>query len=88
MVKGSERLRFPCYRCYRCGRLLTKLDILAKWAEAEKDISKSKPAICRCGSRHVTGANPTLQEELTTPRIWKLWWYEVFLPWLGRRLGR
>lgn len=81
----NDRLRFLCYRCYRCGRLMTKYEILDKWEAAEKDISVVRSALCRCGSRHITPANPTLSEELTNPRIWALWYKDVFLPWLRKR---
>ena len=80
----SERLRYLCYRCYRCGRLLTKFQILDKWEEAEKDVSVTRSALCACGSRHINPSNPTLFEELTNFRIWILWFYEVFLPWLRK----
>lgn len=83
-LKPSERLRYLCYRCYRCGRLLTRLEIVAKWEEAEKDTSTVQSAVCSCGSRHITPGNPKLWEELFLPRVWKLWYYEVFLPWLNR----
>jgi len=82
MYEDSDRLRFLCYRCHRCGRLLTKLQILDKWHEAEKDVTKTNMGLCACGSRHINPSNPTLWEELTHPSVWRLWYYEVLLPWL------
>jgi hypothetical protein len=82
----NERLRYLCYRCYRCGALLTKYQILDRWEAAEKDIGVVHSALCKCGCRHITPSNPTLFEELTSPSIWKLWLYDVFIPWLRRRL--
>lgn len=84
-MNRNDRLRFLCYRCYRCGRLLTKYEILDKWEAAEKDVSVVHSSICKCGSRHITPANPTLLEELTLPRVWKLWFYDVFRPWLRKK---
>ena len=79
----ESRLKFPCYRCYYCGRLMTRLQIVAKWEEAEKDLANSRAALCWCGSRHIVPTNPTLWEELTTPAVWKLWWVE-FAPWVRK----
>ena len=89
MSKASDRLRYFCYRCYRCGRLLTRLEIVAKWVETEKNVDLSKPhaVICPCGSRHLTPTNPYWYEELFFPRVWKLWFLEIFLPWLKKKLG-
>ncbi len=84
MYPGSERLHFPCYRCHRCHRLITKLEILDRWHEAEKDTSVVHHAICPCGSRHLSPTNPKWWEELLYPRVWRLWYYEVLLPWLAR----
>jgi hypothetical protein len=77
-----SRLRYLCYRCYRCGRLLTKGEILGKWAKAEQDPTVVHSALCRCGSRHISPTNPSLWEELTKPRVWRLWWDYVLVPWL------
>ena len=88
MYVSSDRLKFPCYRCYRCHRVITKLQIVARWEEAEKDLTSTHLTICPCGSRHINPTNPSLFEELTTPAIWKLWYYEVFLPWLYKKLGK
>ncbi len=87
MYPGSDRLTYLCYRCHRCGRVLTKIQILKRWVEAEKDISVTQSAVCACGSRHINPSNPTLFEELTSPSIWVLWWHEVLLPWLRKKLG-
>ena len=90
MYTGSERLRYLCYRCHRCARLLTKLEILDKWTkyeaenEANSGLGKVKKALCSCGSQHIVPTNAKLWEELLLPRVWKLWWYEVFLPWVKR----
>lgn len=70
-----ERLPYYCYRCYACGRLLTKLEILDVWNRSERDgIPRS---ICACGSTRITPTNPKLWEELFLPRVWKLWWKAV-----------
>lgn len=68
-----DRVRHLCYRCYRCGRLLTKIEIARTWRTNEMQSVRTIP-LCPCGSRHIVPTNPTLWEELTTPRIWVLWW--------------
>jgi hypothetical protein len=79
-----DRINYLVMRCYRCGRLITKLEILRVWDKAEKS-GGVHPSLCPCGSRHVSPTNPKLWEELFLPRVWKLGFYEVFLPWLRSR---
>lgn len=86
MSSRSDRLSYLCYRCHRCGRLLTKLEIIDKWEEAEKDISVPHLGLCVCGSRHISPSNPLWYEEFS-PRVLKLWFYEIVLPWLKRKFG-
>lgn len=80
-----SRLRYPCYRCYSCGKLITSLQIEKIWKKAETAGSASF-GLCSCGSRKVTPTNPTLREEFTFPVI-KLWFVGYVLPWLKRKLG-
>jgi DNA-directed RNA polymerase subunit RPC12/RpoP len=54
-----------CYRCYICGRLVTKLEILE--AHSAKRIN-----VCPCGSKQIQITNPKRWEELLLPRCWKL----------------
>lgn len=84
MKASSDRLAYPCYRCYYCGQLLTRIQIVQRW-EAAEDSGQSAVALCKCGSRHIVPTNPTLREEMTTPAIWKLWWVEVAKPALRLR---
>jgi hypothetical protein len=87
-VKGTERLRYLVFRCYRCKRILTKLQILDKWLSAEADgPRKGHNALCVCGSRHIVPTDLTAWEEITTPRVWVLWFYEVLVPWLRKKLA-
>lgn len=60
----SDGLHY-CYRCYICGRLITKLEILE--AHAAKRIN-----LCPCSSKQVQITNPSKWEELSLPRCWKL----------------
>lgn len=60
----TDRL-FYCYRCYDCGRLITKLEIL-EGREARRS------NICPCGSRKMKPTNALISEELFLPRCWKL----------------
>jgi hypothetical protein len=78
----TSRVRHLAYRCYRCGRPITCLEIVAAWEKAEKHPESPSMNLCACGSRHITPTNFTLLEELTTPRIWKLWFHRVLIPWL------
>lgn len=65
-MERSE-IKFPCWRCYNCGRLITRLEIAEAW-EAKKN------NLCPCGSGKISPTNPRLWEELFLPRVWKLWW--------------
>jgi DNA-directed RNA polymerase subunit RPC12/RpoP len=85
----GARLRHLLYRCYRCTRILTSLEIERSWAKGEKanegvpvENQVAHPQSCPCGSRHLTPTNASLWEELTRPSIWWLWYKRVFLPWL------
>jgi len=69
----SERLRHPLYRCYYCGYLLTRHEMIAKWETAERTDSKDA-SLCPCGSRTVRATNPKWWEELFLPRVWKEAW--------------
>ena len=78
---SSRTTTYLCYRCLACHRLITRYDILRAWEEAKS------AALCPCGGGKISPSNPTLWEEITLPRVWRLWWGEVFLPWLRKRLG-
>jgi DNA-directed RNA polymerase subunit RPC12/RpoP len=60
----TDRLYY-CYRCFSCGRLITKLEVLAA-READRI------NLCPCGSRTVRPTNAKIWEELLLPRCWKL----------------
>lgn len=62
--KKTDNLHY-CYRCYICGRLVTKLEILE--ARFGKRIN-----LCPCSSKQVQITNPKKWEELFLPRCWKL----------------
>lgn len=77
----SDRLSHLAYRCTKCRRLLTKLEIISTWEKAEREgVSRG---LCPCGGSRISPSNPTLSEELLLPRVWKLWFYEILLPKLG-----
>jgi hypothetical protein len=78
---SEERLPYLVWRCYGCGRLITRLEIYARWKKSEGD-NYSDNSTCPCGSGKIAPSNPKLWEEVLLPRIWKLWWVDVFLPWL------
>lgn len=66
-------LDYLLYRCFKCGRLLTALEIERVWATAEKDTSKTVVGICPCGSSKIqpTNMTPEEKEELLH------WWQQV-----------
>lgn len=86
IVPGEERLRFPCYRCDMCGKLLTRRQIARRWqwlTDNPVEASKCVGALCACGSRVIRPTNPKLWEELLLPSVWELWWHEFRPMWLG-----
>jgi DNA-directed RNA polymerase subunit RPC12/RpoP len=80
----DTRLPHLAYRCLACTRLLTRLEILAEWDRLERTQEQSR-GICPCGSNRISPTNVSLWEELTIPRVWKLWWSEIVLPWWRSR---
>ena len=80
----SEReMKYWLYRCLACRRILTKYQLAAVWERAEKSGVDTK-GVCVCGGGRVGPTNATIFEEVTNPHIWKLWWLDVFLPWVER----
>lgn len=77
-IEVSE-LRYLVYRCSGCRRVLTSLEMQDKWGKSQAD-GHNDNSLCPCGANKVAPSNPTLFEELTLPRIWKLWFKKVFLP--------
>jgi len=86
-MNDYDRVRNFAYRCYKCGRLITSLEVLAAWRTSEGKDGLTHDPLCPCGSRHITPTNVTLWEELTLPRVWKLWYYRIFKPWLEAKRG-
>jgi DNA-directed RNA polymerase subunit RPC12/RpoP len=60
----TDRLHY-CYRCFNCGRLITKLELLEAWGNDQVNP-------CPCGSRKIRITNPKKWEELLLPRCWRL----------------
>lgn len=83
----EDRTKYLFYRCFKCGRGMTCLEMIRKWEKAERS---DKPALdlCTCGSRQFAPGNPKLWEELFRPSIWKLFYVKVFLPWLKAKLSK
>jgi len=77
-IEVSE-LRYLVYRCSGCRRVLTSLEMQERWSKSQTEGFKDN-SICPCGSTKLIPSNPSLLEELTLPRIWKLWFKKVFLP--------
>lgn len=78
--------KYLLYRCFKCGRPLTCLQIQAVWASASKDSGKSPP-LCSCGSSHISPGNAKWWEELLYPSIWKIWYHFVLKPWYKKRFA-
>lgn len=78
------RIRHLVYRCYKCGALLTKYEILDIWERAEATL-ETVIGLCKCGSRMIQPTNAKLWEELFLPKVWKVWWRDVAKPWLSKR---
>lgn len=74
-----SKLKYLCYRCFNCGRLITALEIEKSWESAEKT-DKTVVAICPCGGSKVTASNPTPEETKKYESLWQKIRY-----WLGRR---
>ena len=80
-MSDDTRLPHLVYRCRQCTRLLTRREIYARWLEF--DSGAANTGLCPCGGAKISPSNLTLWEEITTPRVWVLWWKEVVLPRLG-----
>src|SRR5574341_2679342 len=84
-MQASERLPYQVYRCRDCHRPLTRLQIVAKWEEAERT-GVPVLGLCRCGGgRVIKPTSVSLWEELTTPAIWRQWWVDSVRPWFRDR---
>jgi len=82
----SREMKYLVYRCFNCGRLITKLELEATWDRAEKSGAEQK-GICSCGGGQLRPSNAKLWEELLLPRVWRLAFKEVFLPWLRTKFN-
>lgn len=84
---ADREMKYLVYRCNGCRRVLTKYQLIAAWDKAEANGADQK-GVCFCGSGRVSPTNITTFEELTNLAIWKVWWLDVALPWLRKKLGR
>lgn len=71
------KLAYLLYRCFKCGDVLTALEIEKIWGEAEKDTTKTVAALCPCGSSKVTPTNLTPEEEKKYEHWWQ--WVRYFI---------
>src|SRR3990170_6066487 len=77
-MSDIDRLSNSLYRCYKCGRLITALEILAVWKKAESEgCLTGRPGICSCGSGHVSPTNMTPDESRKLFSYWQLIRYLV-----------
>jgi len=60
---------YLCYRCLRCTRLITKLEMLEWRAAAD---GRGRPNICPCGSGRISATNPTDEESERMLSVWQL----------------
>ena len=84
-VNDNREVKYLLFRCYKCGRLITKYQMLDIWQEAELADADVK-GLCPCGSGRISPGNATVWEELTRPDVWLVWWLDVALPWLKRKI--
>jgi hypothetical protein len=61
---GLGESDFDFYRCYKCGRLITRIDEMVAFSKK----SKTKGNICHCGSPKYSPANPKWNEYFL-PRV-------------------
>ena len=88
MVAGTQReVRHLLYRCQGCKRVITKCQLIAAWERAEASGVDQK-GVCVCGGGRINPTNASIFEELTSPAIWVLWWRDVVVPWLRKKVGR
>jgi hypothetical protein len=81
--------RYLLYRCYKCGALITALTIQDIWRSTPDDPPPgSTVPLCTCGSSHISPGNAKWWEELLYPSVWRLWFVEIFKPWLKEKLGK
>jgi len=82
----DQRLEYLLYRCFSCGRLITKYEMLAGWEAAEKS-QEDRKGVCPCGAGQVRPTNAKLWEELLLPRVWRVWLQDIVLPWARKKTG-
>ena len=63
---------FDFYRCFKCGRLITRLEEIVSFSQK----SKHPGAVCPCGSPKFSPANPRWYEFLM-PRVWHFAYYRI-----------
>jgi hypothetical protein len=63
---------FDFYRCYKCGRLITRIEEIRGFYNAEE----KKCSICPCGSARYSPANLKWYNWLL-PRVWVLAYYRI-----------
>ena len=83
---AERELKYLVYRCFSCGRLITKLELEATWTRAEQSDTEQK-GVCPCGGGQLRPSNAKLWEELLLPRVWRLWVQEVVWPWIRAKFN-
>jgi DNA-directed RNA polymerase subunit RPC12/RpoP len=63
---------YDFYRCYKCGRLITRVDEILFFAEASKTAGQP----CPCGSKKYMPTNPLWWEYLL-PRTIRFAYYRI-----------
>jgi hypothetical protein len=73
-MKRTGRLTYTTYRCYKCARLLTCLEIEARMdaSAAVSDGAEQTTPICPCGSGHISPTNVTPEEKKRFLNLWQL----------------
>jgi hypothetical protein len=72
MKMGLGEDDFDFYRCYKCGRLITRFEEMLSFTKK----SKNPGAICPCGSPKYSAANPKWYEYFL-PRVMYFAWLRI-----------
>lgn len=71
-----DRVRYLILRCVACKEFITKIELVQRWEQMEKDENKTV-GICECGGRQVRPGNLTEAERRKYESLWQWFRYKV-----------